>query len=154
MAHRRRRPGASAKRAKVVARRFFEEPWTGTFDVVDELVASDYVGHDSAEPEPILGPDGLKELVERYRSAFAGARLTVDDQVAEGDRVATRWTARGTHTGEIAGIGPTGKDITVSGVTISRLAGGRIAEQWTTWDTLGMLVQLGVVPSSAATEVY
>ena len=58
------------------------------------------------------------------------------------------------HTGEIAGIGPTGKDVTVSGLTISRFAGGKIVEQWTTWDTLGMLVQLGVVPSSAASEVH
>ena len=140
--------------AKLIARRVLEEPWTGNFDVIDEFVAPDYVGHDSAEPEPIRGPDGIREFIERYRSAFGGARLTVDDQVAEGAKVATRWTARGTHTGELAGIGPTGKDVTVSGLTISRFAGGKIVEQWTTWDTLGMLVQLGVVPSSAASEVH
>ena len=140
--------------AKLIARRVFEEPWSGNFDVIDEFVAPDYVGHDSAEPEPIRGPDGVREFIERYRSAFGGARLTIDDQVAEGAKVATRWTASGTHTGEIAGIGPTGKDITVSGLTISRFAGGKIVEQWTTWDTLGMLIQLGVVPSSAASEVH
>jgi steroid delta-isomerase-like uncharacterized protein len=140
--------------AKLIVRRVFEEPWTGNFDVIDEFVAPDYVGHDSAEPELIRGPGGVREFIERYRSAFAGATLTVDDQVSEGVKVATRWTARGTHTGEIAGIGPTGKDVTVSGLTISRFAGGKIVEQWTTWDTLGMLVQLGVVPSSAASEVH
>ena len=139
--------------AKLVARRVHEEPWTGNFDAIDEFVAPDYVGHDSAEPEPIRGPEGVREFIERYRSAFGGARLIVDDQVAEGAKVATRWTARGTHTGELAGIGPTGKDVTVSGLTISRFAAGKIVEQWTTWDTLGMLVQLGVVPSSAASEV-
>ena len=72
----------------------------------------------------------------------------MDDQLAEGDKVATRWTARGTHAGEIAGIGPTGKDVTVTGLTISRFAGGKVVEQWTTWDTLGMLVQLGVILQS------
>ena len=140
--------------SELIVRRVLEEPWAGDFGAIDRFVAPDYVGNDPSEPEPIRGPDGLKAFVERYRSAFAGARLTVDDQVAEGDKVASRWTARGTHTGEIAGIGPTGKDVTVSGHTSSRLAGGRIVEQWTTWDTLGMLIQLGVVPSSAATEVH
>ena len=140
--------------AKLIVRRVFEEPWMGNFDVIDEFVAADYVGHDSAEPEPIRGPVGVREFIERYRSAFTGATLVVDDQVAEGSKVATRWTARGTHSGEISGIGPTGKDVTVSGLTISRFAGGKIVEQWTTWDTLGMLVQLGVVPSSAASEVH
>ena len=73
----------------------------------------------------------------------------MDDQFAEADKVATRWTGRGTHTGEIAGIAPTGKDVTVTGLTISRFAGGKVVEEWTTWDTLGMLVQLGVIPAPA-----
>jgi predicted ester cyclase len=73
----------------------------------------------------------------------------VDDQFAEGDKVATRWTARGTHTGEIAGIAPTGRDVTVTGLTISRFASGKVVEEWSTWDTLGMLVQLGVIPAPA-----
>jgi steroid delta-isomerase-like uncharacterized protein len=143
---------ASQESAKLVARRLFEEPWSGNLGVIDELVAIDYRGHDSAEREAVRGPKGLKDLVERYRSAFAGTTLTVEDQIADGRQVATRWTARGTHVGEIAGIGPTGKDVTVSGLTISRFAAGKIVEQWTTWDTLSMLVQLGVVPSSVASE--
>ena len=134
---------------KRIIQRLFEEPWAGNFDVIDEFVAPDYVGHDPSEQEPTRGPDGVKEFIERYRSAFDGARFTVDDQFAEGDKVATRWTGRGTHTGEIAGIGPTGKDVTVTGLTISRFAGGKVVEEWTTWDTLGMLVQLGVVPAPA-----
>jgi steroid delta-isomerase-like uncharacterized protein len=134
---------------KRIIQRLFEEPWTGNLDVIDEFVAPDYVGHDPSEQEPTRGPDGVKEFIERYRSAFDGARLTVDDQFAEGDKVATRWTASGTHTGEIAGIAPTGKDVTVTGLTISRFAGGKVVEEWTTWDTLGMLVQLGVIPAPA-----
>jgi steroid delta-isomerase-like uncharacterized protein len=135
--------------AKQIVKRLFEEPWTGNFDVIDEFVSPDYVGHDPSEPEPTRGPAGMKEFVARYRAAFEGASLTVHDQIAEGDSVATRWTGRGTHTGEIAGIAPTGKDVTVSGLTISRFAGGKVVEEWTTWDTLGMLVQLGAIPEPA-----
>ncbi len=151
--HRRRRGAASAEEAKRIVRRVLEEPWTGTFDVIDEYVAIDYLGHDSSQADSVRGPKGFKEFVERYRAAFSAPRLTIEDQLVDGNQVATRWTARGTHTGELAGIGPTGKNVTVSGVTISRFADGKILEQWTTWDTLSMLVQLGVVPSSAASEV-
>jgi len=134
---------------KRIIQRLVEEPWTGNFDVIDEFIAPDYVGHDPSEQEPTRGADGVKEFIERYRSAFDGVRLTVDDQFAEGEKVATRWTGRGTHTGEIAGIAATGKDVTVTGLTISRFAGGKVVEEWTTWDTLGMLVQLGVIPAPA-----
>ena len=95
-------------------------------------------------------PANFNGTWQQYIDAFSDARITVDDQIAEGDKVATRWTGRGTHTGEIAGISATGKDVTVTGLTISRLEGGLIAEEWTTWDTLGMLVQLGAVPAPAA----
>ena len=77
------------------------------------------------------------------------AAITVDEQIAEGDSRRDPWTGRGTHTGELAGIAPTGKDVTVSGLTISRFEGGKVVEEWTTWDTLGMLVQLGAIPEPA-----
>jgi predicted ester cyclase len=112
-------------------------------------VAPGYVGHDAAEPEPIRGPEGAKENIRKYQAGFPDGALTVDHQIAEGDTVATRWTGRGTQTGEIAGIAPTGKQVTVTGLTISRLEGGKIVEEWTVWDTLGMLVQLGAVPEPA-----
>ena len=135
--------------AKLIVKRLFEEAWAGNFDVIDEFIAPDYVGHDPSEPEPTRGPEGLKTFIDRYRAAFEGARLTVDDQIAEGDKVSTRWTGRGTHTGEIAGMAPTGKDVTVSGITISRFVEGKIVEDWTTWDIFGMLVQLGAIPEPA-----
>ena len=135
--------------AKQIVRRLFEEPWKGSWDVIDEYVAPGYVGHDPAEPEPLRGPAGVRANVEKYLAGFPGGGITVDDQIAEGDKVATRWTGRGTHMGEIAGISPTGKEVTVSGLTLSRLENGMVVEEWTTWDTLGMLTQLGAVPAPA-----
>ena len=89
----------SSEQNKVIVRRFFEEPWKGNLDVVDELTASDYVGHDPALPEPLRGPEGVKEFIATYREGFPDARITVEQQLAEGDLVATRWSARGTHEG-------------------------------------------------------
>jgi predicted ester cyclase len=135
--------------AKQIVRQLFEEPWKGNLDVIDEYVAPGYIGHDSSEPDAIRGPEGFRAFVQKYLTAFPDGAITVDDQIMEGDRVATRWTGRGTQTGEIAGIAPTGKQATVMGLTISRLEGGKVIEGWTTWDTLGMLVQLGAVPAPA-----
>ena len=135
--------------AKLIVKRLIEEPWKGNFDVIDEYVAPNYVGHDPAEPETIRGPAGVRANIDKYLAGFPGGTITVDDQIAEGDKVATRWTGRGTQTGEMAGIAPTGKDVTVSGITLSRLEGGQVVEEWTTWDTLGMLVQLGAIPEPA-----
>jgi len=135
---------------KEIIRRVVEGVWRDrNFAVVDELVAQDYVGHDPTQPEPIQGRDGFKQFVGMYQSAFDDATVTIDDQIAEGDQVVTRWTGRGTHTGEFMGIAPTAKEVTVSGMTISRLAGGKIAEEWELIDALGMLVQLGAVPQPA-----
>ena len=135
--------------AKLIVKRLFEEPWKGNFDVIDEFVAPNYVGYDPAEPEPIRGPAGARENIEKYLAGFSGSGITVDDQIVDGDKVATRWTGRGTQTGEIAGIAPTGKEVTISGLTISRLEGDMVVEEWTTWDTLGMLIQLGAIPEPA-----
>jgi predicted ester cyclase len=136
--------------AKVIVKRLFEEPWKGNMDVIDEYVAPGYVGHDPAEPDPIRGPEGMKANIQKYLTGFPNGRITVDEQIAEGDKVATRWTGRGTHSGEIAGIAPTGREVTVSGLTLSRLEDGMVVEDWVTWDALGMLVQLGAVPAPAA----
>jgi steroid delta-isomerase-like uncharacterized protein len=135
--------------AKEIVRQLFEEPWKGNLDVIDKYVAPEYVGHDPSEPDPIRGPEGFRTFVQKYLTGFPDGRITVDDQIMEGDQVATRWTGRGTNTGEIPGISPTGKQVTVSGLTISKLRDGKLIEDWTTWDTLGMLVQLGAIPAPA-----
>jgi steroid delta-isomerase-like uncharacterized protein len=139
----------SSEQNKAIVRRAFEEPWKGSLAVVDELVASDYIGHDPANPEPLRGPEGVKEFISTYRAAFPDARITVEQQLAEGDLVATRWSGRGTHEGELMGIEPTGKQVTVSGLTISRLEGGKIVEEFLNWDTFGMMQQLDAVPALA-----
>jgi steroid delta-isomerase-like uncharacterized protein len=131
------------------SRRILEELFgAGNYGLADELIAADAVGHDPALPEPVSGPEGLKEAARGYRSAFPDLTMTVETVLAEGDLVAIRWTARGTHKGDLFGIAPTGKEATVTGITIDRHAGGKIAESWTSWDALGLLQQLGAVPSA------
>jgi steroid delta-isomerase-like uncharacterized protein len=139
--------GASTN--KEIVRRLGIEPWEGNVGVIDELVSTDYIGHDPAQPD-MHGPEGVKAFITTYLSAFPDGSITIDDQLAEGDLVATRWTGRGTHNGELMGIPPSGKQVTVNGITISRLKDGRVVEEWQNWDTLGLLQQLGVVPDMAA----
>ena len=134
---------------KQTARRFLEDVFTaGRFEVADELVAENVVDHDPALPGgQVTGIDAVKELVTGYRAAFPDIRMTVEDQVAEGDQVTTRWKAVGTHDGDFWGMEPTGKQATVTGITIDRFDGDRIAESWTNWDTFGLMVQLGAIPT-------
>ena len=131
---------------KAIARRSLEEIWSqGKMDVIDELIAADCVLHNPAFPD-IHGPEGYKQLVADVRSAFPDLRLTVYDQIAEGDKVVTRWTLTGTHKGDFMGIPPTGVQVTVTGIDIDRIAGGKIVEEWTNDDVLGLMQQLGVIP--------
>jgi steroid delta-isomerase-like uncharacterized protein len=139
----------SADTNKEIVRRLGVEPWEGNLGVIDELVAPNYVGHDPAMPDQ-QGPEGIKEFITGYLAAFPDGRITIDDQFASGDLVATRWMGRGTQTGELMGIPPTGKQVTITGITISRVEKGKVVEEWTNWDMLGMLQQLGVVPQMAA----
>ena len=96
----------------------------GKLDEVLELVGDDYVGHIPGVPEPIRGKDGFREFVNSYLAGFPDGTITVDDQIAEGEFVATRWTGRGTNTGELMGMPPTGKQVTLKG---SRTLGSRTA---------------------------
>jgi predicted ester cyclase len=87
-----------------------------------------------------------------FRAAFSDAQITVDDQIAEGDKVASRWTGRGTHDGELMGVPPSGRQVTVDGLVVSRVANGKVVEEWVNWDTLGMLQQVGAVPAPAQAQ--
>ena len=138
--------------AKKIVQRLIEEPWKGNLDVIDELIAPGYIGQAAAEPEPIRGPQGLRTFIETYLTGFPDGRIIVDDQIAEGDIVASRWTARGTNTGELMGMPATGKEVTVSGIAYTRIVDGKVRESWNSWDTLSMLQQLGVVPQVAAAQ--
>jgi len=136
---------------KEIVRRALEDSWQDP-GVFDELISSDYVGYDPALPEPIRGPQGAKNNFKQYSDAFEGAHITVKDQIAEGDAVATRWEGRGRHTGELMGVPPTGKEIVVEGLNLTRLRDGKIVEEWSNWDTLGMLQQVGAIPSATAAQ--
>jgi steroid delta-isomerase-like uncharacterized protein len=122
-----------------------EEVWNrGNFAIVDELFASDYVGHQPGEEAS--GHEGVKRYFATLREAFPDIHFTIEDQIADGDKSVTRWTARATHTGEFNGIPPTGKSGVVTGITINRVADNKVVEGWTNLDSLGLLQQLGVVP--------
>lgn len=141
---------ATVEANKAVARRFFTEVWGGGSEAVArELLADTYVGHMTGNPVP-LDRDGWLAFFRDFRVAFPDAQFTVEDVVAEGDRVALRLTMRGTHRGPFNGIPPTGKSVVVVGVSIERIVDGRIVEGWVTNDALGMLQQLGVIPGPPA----
>jgi steroid delta-isomerase-like uncharacterized protein len=135
---------------KQISRRMIEDVLNaGRYDAIDELVAPKFVNHDPSVTEDMTGPEGIRQLAETYRTAFPDLKVKIEEQIAERDRVATRWSARGTHRGPLLGIDPTGKESSVTGITIDRIENGKIVESWNNWDTLGLLQQLGVVPALA-----
>ena len=135
---------------KALSKRILDEAFNaGKLAVMDEILADGFVNYDAALPEPGVGIDAAKASVSGYRDAFPDLKITIEDQIAEGDSVVTRWTARGTHQGGLMGIPATGKQATVTGITIDRIADGRITESRTNWDTLGLLQQIGAIPAMA-----
>ena len=135
---------------KAIARRALEEIFSaqGDLDVADELIAPNYIGHDPVSPEDVHGPEGVKEFASMYRNAFPDVQMSVEDQIAEGDMVVTRWIASGTHQGDFMGIAPSGNRVTVSGTSIERIVNGKIEETWDNYDALGMMQQIGAIPSA------
>ncbi len=127
--------------------------WVGSFNqgdtaagaAVDELIAAHYVRHDPNAPE-VRGPEAEKQLVTMYLTAFPDLHFTIEDLIAEGDTVVARLQVQGTHKGELLGIPPTDKGVTLTAIEIYRLADGKIVEQWVVVDTLGLLQQLGAIP--------
>ena len=133
---------------ETVVRRFLEEFCTGRrTELAHELIGEDYVSHGPQAP-PAHGPDGVIERVRVYQESVDG-HWTIDELLSAGDRVVARWTGTGTHVGELMGIAPTGRPISVEAISVFRIADGRIAEEWTVWDALGLLQQVGAVPAPA-----
>jgi predicted ester cyclase len=136
----------STEENKALIRRAYEEAFNQrNLAVLDEVDAPDFVVHNASTT--MQGLEAFKQFLSLYLTAFADARFTVEDLVAEGDRVVARHTFRGIHTGDLMGIAPTGKQVTTTGVTITRFANGKGVELWGNNDDLGLLQQLGVVPS-------
>jgi steroid delta-isomerase-like uncharacterized protein len=127
---------------KAAARAEFEIWGTGELDRLDALVAPDVIHHDPYDPHAAEGIEGLKKSIELNRAAFPDMRIEIEDQVAEGDRVATRWRATMTHSGDMGGVKATGKRVEMRGITIERFAGGKVVESWRSMDTLGLLRQI------------
>jgi len=131
---------------EALVRRFFDEVCNARdLDVADEIIAADYVSHIPQTP-PGEGPEGVKAAIAIYQDALEG-HWDVQEMHSAGDRVFTRWVGRGTHVGEINGIAPTGATIAVEALSVHRVADGLIAEDWTVWDALGLLQQIGAVPA-------
>jgi len=139
----------STEANKAIIRRLFKEAFgQGNLAVLDEIIAPNQVnGGPGALPELPSGPEGTKMLITAYRNAFPDLHFTIDEQIAEGNTVVTRWTAHGTHNGELAGLPPTGKPATVVGLGVDRVENGKIVESWGLFDQFGMLQQLGVIPA-------
>jgi hypothetical protein len=133
---------------ETIVRRFFEEFCNGRrAEVANEIIAENYVSHGPQAP-PAEGPEGLKARVGLYQESVDG-HWAVQDIFSVGDRVVARWIGSGTHQGELMGLDPTGATIEIDAISIFTLADGKITEEWTVWDALGLLQQVGAVPVPA-----
>ena len=139
----------SAEDTKALCRRFFQEFWIQkNLAVADELLATNFVDHTPGSPPGLPpGPAGHKQFAVLYFTAFPDIRATIEDMVAQGDKVVIRWSVQGTNTGSLFGMPTTGKSATITGITIDRIAEGKLVESWDELDQLGMLQQLGVIPA-------
>jgi len=134
-----------------IARRFIDEVCNGgKLGVADEIFSGDHVYRDPGSPDIGKGPAGIKELIGTYHRAVNDARWEVHSMICSGETVVMRWTGSGTHTGELFGIPPTHRKVRVDGLWMLRIADGKIVESWNCWDTLGLLLQLGVVSQLGA----
>ena len=120
--------------------------WQGDIAIVDELVAADYENHNPIVPDAPPGPEGFKQNVAALLREFPDISWDIEDVIAEGDMVVFRTTGRGTHTGDVMGVPPTGNEVTLDGIVIFRIDEGHIVERWAQFDTVGMLRQLGAFP--------
>ncbi len=137
---------------KTIAERFNEDVWgRGDEAALEELLGPDFVDHSAP---PGLPPDreGHKQILAAFRSAFPDLSVTTEDIIAEGDKVVSRWTAHGTHQGELMGIAPTGKEVAFTGIDVLRVAEGKVVERWALGNDLEVMQQLGVVPEPGQSE--
>src|SRR5215212_1831072 len=138
----------SEEENKALTRRSWEIVTKGSLDTLEdalqEVYADDIVMH---EPdEDVHSIEGLKQFVSMIRSALPDLHITLEDDIAEGDKVVSRWRAQGTHQGELMDIAATGNEVAITGITIHRVEEGKIVEEWENWDALGLMQQIGAVP--------
>lgn len=136
-------------RNKAIVRRYFDEVLSaGNFELIDTLISANYVSHYPAGYELGGGPEDVRQIVTSVRRAFPHVRFTVDDLIAEGEKVVCRWTFHGVQEGDFMGIPASGRKATVMGIAVYRIVNEQIAEAWFTWDALGLMRQLDVSSSS------
>jgi len=140
--------GGNLAANKQIGRLVLEQMWgEGRLELADQLYSDHYVDHVGRGPEPVevKGIAGIKQAVSSFRHAFPDLSYTVEFQVAEGDLIVSRFSARGTHRGVFLGVAPIGRAVTYSGIDINRVRDGRIIESWVNYDALALLQQLGIV---------
>jgi steroid delta-isomerase-like uncharacterized protein len=136
-----------SERNKAIARSEFEVWSTGEVEKLDDMAAADVVHHDPYDPNATGGLEGLKKTIAMNRAAFPDMRIDVEDQVAEGDKVTTHWTAIMTHEGQLGDTPATGRRVTLRGITIERFEDGKVVEAWRSMDTLALLREIGAIPA-------
>jgi steroid delta-isomerase-like uncharacterized protein len=145
--HKRRRHAPCRRRTRRSCAAYFEEIWDkGNLHLIDELFTTNFVRHGPTATEgEVRGKEGFESLVSMYRSALPDLLIPIEDQIAEADRVVTRWRAHGTHQGELMGNAPTGNPASVTGILVDRITGGKIEEEWVDYDTLHLMQQIGAL---------
>jgi len=137
----------SIEENKAAVRRFYEEVWgKGNLDVADELSVENFVDHNPVDPNLPPGIEGFKQIVPMFRTAFPDLQFTVEDLIADGDKVVSRLTIRATHKGEFMGILPTGKQATITAIDIVRIVDGKMVERWGEVDMFRLMQELGGIP--------
>jgi steroid delta-isomerase-like uncharacterized protein len=133
---------------KAAMRRLYNETWNqGNFEVFDEIISTDYTGHIPTPPGAPSGREGLRWLIQAYRTGFPDLQARVDDQFSEGDKVLTRITVTGTHQGPFMNIPATNKKINVTALVVTKFKDGQNVEGWAELDRFGLMQQLGVIPT-------
>jgi predicted ester cyclase len=135
-----------SERNKAASRAVFEIWTTGELPRLDQFVAPDVVHHDPYDPHGAEGIEGHRKTIAANRLAFPDMRITIEEQIAEGDMLATRWTSEMTHKGSLGGEQPSGNRVTISGITMERFREGKVVEAWRSMDVLGLLRQIGALP--------
>jgi steroid delta-isomerase-like uncharacterized protein len=136
----------SSENAKI-AHRWFEEVWNKKrLDAIDEMADPKAVGQGQQFHDGLINLEEFRAFAAHLQSAFPDLRVTIDDTIAEGDRVALRWQLQMTHTGQFLRYPATNKKVNISGITIFRMASGKLVAGWDKWDQLGLLEQIGAVP--------
>ena len=137
----------SAEDNKAIVRRFWGVWEEGNIGLVDDLLSPDNVNHSPGSTDQPEGPEGVRAVVTMFRSGMPDLRVIIEDMIAQGDKVAVRYTLEGTHEGELVGVPPTGQRLSIKSISVEQVSDGKIREHWRITDSLDMMQQLGVIPA-------